>query len=697
MRVCVDYRNLNEATLKDEYPMPMADMLIDGAAHNKILTFMVGNAGYNQIMVAEVYIHKTAFRCPRAVRAYEYIFLSFGLKNAGATYQRVMNSIFHDMIGHTLEVYIDEVVIKSQEQEAHIEDLRKAFIRMRQHQFKINPKKCAFGVQAGNFLGFLVHQRGKVQPFSPLLKIKQGDPFVWGPIQQEAFDQIKQYLSNPPFLMPPRKGILLKLYISASENSIGSLLAQDNMEGKGQAVFYLSRILQDVETCYSAIEKLCLALYFTVVKLRHYMLPFTVHIIAKTDLIKHMLNRPVLRGRLGKRILALSEFSFRYVPQKAIKGQAIADFLAAHPCVEIEDLNTMGIANIGFSPDQRAPKFEFKSVPGNLLDKRGQVQIPVKTVQIKPWKLYFNGSKTESAASADIVIEEPFGAKYAYSFQLDFDSINNIAEYEALIIGLEMILELSIKQLEVFGDSQLVIKQLTNEYKCMDPNMAAYYVAACNLSSMFKTISIKYIPRDKNLAANQMAQIAFSIQIQEHQSKRTTKCRKAKWPDSTYSSRPLNPIIKPRPFRGWAMDFVGKIAPSFSNEHTFTIIVATDYFTKRAFAEEYNIKFVQSSPYFPRANGQAESTNKVLINIIKKIVDNNPRDWHERLSKALWADRTSKKTAKGTAPFALTYGHDIVLPVEINVQSLRTEKQPDMSKEEYAEDMMKDLEQLSSI
>ncbi|KAI5344324.1 hypothetical protein L3X38_012201 [Prunus dulcis] len=100
--VCVDYRNLNEATPKDEYPMPMADMLIDGATHNKILLFMDGNAGYNQIMVAEADIHKTTFRCPGAIRAYEYVVLPFRLKNAGATYQRAMNAIFHDMIRHNV-------------------------------------------------------------------------------------------------------------------------------------------------------------------------------------------------------------------------------------------------------------------------------------------------------------------------------------------------------------------------------------------------------------------------------------------------------------------------------------------------------------------------------------------------------------------------------------------------------------------
>ncbi|MCO6517315.1 MAG: RNA-directed DNA polymerase, partial [Snodgrassella sp.] len=77
-----------------------------------------------------------------------------------ATYQRAMNTIFHDLIGTTVEVYIDDVVVKSKRRQTHLEDLRQTFLRMRRHNLKMNPAKCAFGVSAGNFLGFLVHHRG---------------------------------------------------------------------------------------------------------------------------------------------------------------------------------------------------------------------------------------------------------------------------------------------------------------------------------------------------------------------------------------------------------------------------------------------------------------------------------------------------------------------------------------------------------
>jgi hypothetical protein len=122
-RVCVDFRDLNRATPKDEYPMPVAETLINEAAGHKMLSFMDGNAGYNQIFMAPEDIHKTAFRVPGAVGLFEYVVMTFGLKNAGATYQQAMNYMFHDLIGKLVEVYIDDVVVKSASAEGHLGDL----------------------------------------------------------------------------------------------------------------------------------------------------------------------------------------------------------------------------------------------------------------------------------------------------------------------------------------------------------------------------------------------------------------------------------------------------------------------------------------------------------------------------------------------------------------------------------------------
>jgi hypothetical protein len=151
IRVCIDFHNLNKATPKDEYPMPIADMLINNASGHRIISFLDGNAGYNQIFMAEEDMSETSFRCPGFIGLFEWVVMISGLKNAGATYQSVMNLIFHDLLGITLEVYIDDVVVKSDSMDSHLANLRLALVRMRQYGLRMNLLKYAFGVSADKF------------------------------------------------------------------------------------------------------------------------------------------------------------------------------------------------------------------------------------------------------------------------------------------------------------------------------------------------------------------------------------------------------------------------------------------------------------------------------------------------------------------------------------------------------------------
>ncbi|CAN6703779.1 unnamed protein product [Malus baccata var. baccata] len=401
VRCCVDYRNINGATPKDEYPMPMADLSIDAVAKHKVLSFMDGNVGYNQIKMAPEDTHKTTFRCPWHVGAYEYLVIPFGLKNASATYQRAMNAIFHDLIGHNMEVYIDDMMVKSKMEEQHLIDLRQALTRMRTHRLKMNPKKCAFGDK---------------------------ENFEWGPPHQEAFDGIKAYLTSPPVLVPPQRGKPLKLYISASDKSIGSLLAQNNEGGKEQAVYYLSRILTE------------------------------------------------------------------YVPQRAVKGQAIADFLTEH-----------------------------------------------------------QESRDEKASGAGIVIINPQGIYHYYSFLLDYQgNTNNWAEYEALRIGLEILMDLGAMEVEVFGDSELVINQLNGEFKCIHITMAGYYLVATQLLSYWDSeILVSHVPRGANLAANEMAQLASGMPIQERRCGLDVEIQRRNLPSILERGFSLDVIVQETEIEDW--------------------------------------------------------------------------------------------------------------------------------------------------
>jgi hypothetical protein len=232
--------------------------------------------------MAEEDISKTAFRCPGFVGLFEWVVMTFGLKNAGVNYQRAMNLIFHDLLGVILEVYIDDIVIKSASLDHHLADLRLALERMCRYGLKMNPHKCAFGVSAGKFLDFIIHEKGveidpkrieamkkveaptckkdlqkflgkvnflrrfisnlsgKIDAFTPILRLKDETKFTWGAKQIEVFEKIKISLSSPPVLKAPRRGVPFRLYVAAEDKVIGAVLTQET-EGKEYIITYLNR------------------------------------------------------------------------------------------------------------------------------------------------------------------------------------------------------------------------------------------------------------------------------------------------------------------------------------------------------------------------------------------------------------------------------------------------------------------------
>ena len=154
----MDFQNLNKASPKDDFPPPHIDVLVDNAAHSSTYSFMDGFSGYNQIKMAPEDKAKTTFVTPWGTYCYKV--MPFDLKNAGATYQRAMVALFHDMMHKEIEVYVDDMIAKSKKGEDHVKVLRKLFERLRKYELKLNPAKCSFGVKFEKLLGFMVSNRG---------------------------------------------------------------------------------------------------------------------------------------------------------------------------------------------------------------------------------------------------------------------------------------------------------------------------------------------------------------------------------------------------------------------------------------------------------------------------------------------------------------------------------------------------------
>jgi len=239
--ICTNFKDLNKACHKDDFPLPNIDTLVDATAGHEMLSLMDGFFGYNQIRVTSKDKHKTTFITPWGTFCYKV--MPFGLKNTEATYQRAMTYIFHDYMHDIVEYYVEDLLAKSKTREKHPKILIKIFDRLLQFNIHINPKKCVFGVTSGKLLGFIVSQQGieidpnkikviidmpspsnlkqlqsikaklqaircfisqlsdKCKPFTKLLK--KGIIFHWGKEQDEALDEIKKYLLTPPILSPP--------------------------------------------------------------------------------------------------------------------------------------------------------------------------------------------------------------------------------------------------------------------------------------------------------------------------------------------------------------------------------------------------------------------------------------------------------------------------------------------------------------
>ncbi|KAM1432434.1 hypothetical protein ACFXTO_014969 [Malus domestica] len=342
---------------------------------------------------------------------------------------------------------------------------------------------------------FISNLAGRCQPFSRLMK--KDVSFVWDKACNNAFESIKKYLSSPPVLGAPVPGKPLILYIAAQESSVGALLAQENEAQKEGALYYLSRTLTGAELNYSPIEKMCLALMFSIQKLRHYMHAYTIHLVAKADPVKYVMSKPVLTGRLAKWALLLNQYEIIYVSAKAIKGQALADFLADHPIPA-----------------------DWK-ISDDLPDEE------VFCIDIFPtWTMFFDGSARADGAGAGVVFMSPQRQVLPYSFQLSELCSNNVAEYQALILGLQMAINMEIAALEIYGDSKLIINQLLTEYEVRKDDLVPYFRLATQLLQRFEAVTLEHVPRKKNQMADALANLASSMTLGEDEATNVPVCQR---------------------------------------------------------------------------------------------------------------------------------------------------------------------------
>jgi ribonuclease HI len=445
---------------------------------------------------------------------YCFIRMPEGLKNAGSTFSRLTKTVLESQLGRNIFTYVDDIVVASKNKEDHLADLTETFANMRDAPLRLNPEKCVFRVRQGKILGYLVSHHGieanptKIQaiinmtpPQStrdvqrltgrlaalnkfisksterslPFLKALRGaKDFAWGLEQAAAFASLKQHLSDLAILTSPNPSLPLLLYIAASPYAVNAALVQEqDREGTTQQcpVYYISEVLTTSKCNMTELEKISYEVVMASHKLRHYFEAFKVRVTSDRGLGELFKNLEA-SVRITKWAAELSGYHITFEPRTSIKSQVLADFI---------------VDWTGLTRQQEEPP--------------------------EVWTIHCDGAWCHAGAGAAAIITSPTGIKHRYaarlSFALESDRCtNNIAEYEAVILGLRKLRALGVTTCIVKTDSKVVAGQVEKEYSAKDPALMQYLTAVRSLERHFKGFTLQHVDRARNEETNALAKAA---------------------------------------------------------------------------------------------------------------------------------------------------------------------------------------------
>jgi ribonuclease HI len=303
-------------------------------------------------------------------------------------------------------------------------------------------------------------------PFFEILK--SAEVFQWGPAQQKAFEELNQYLIDLTTLTPPSPGAPLLFYVAASHSAVSTTLVQEKLDGqiKKQApVYFVSEVLSLSKKNYTELEKVLYPVLMASRKLWHYFQAYHI-IVPSSQPLKDIMRNREATGRIGKWAAQLNEFSIDYVHRSSIQSQALADFIVDW---------TLGAQEEETNKD------------------------------IEAWTVFCDGSWGTFGAGAAAVLVAASKVRTCYAARLDFSCTNNIAEYEALLLGLRKLKAMGIRRAILKTDFQVISGHVDKSSKARDPKLEKYLDIVRRLEASFEGFSIKNSPRGENEHADLLA------------------------------------------------------------------------------------------------------------------------------------------------------------------------------------------------
>lgn len=682
-RFCIDMRRVNESSVKDAYPLPQINSILEKLRHATFISTLDLFRGYWQVPLAEDSRPITAFTVP-GLGLYQFRVMPFGLHSAGATFQRLLDTVIGPELEPQAFAYLDDLVLVTKTFEEHLELLRTVFKRLRDAGLKLNPDKCHFCKSELKYLGHMVNQNGiatdpeKVKAIEsfptphnvkslrsflglaswyrrfvtgfatvtrPLTKLLKKDiKWSWDSEQQLAFDELKRLLCTTPILSCPDFSVPFVLQVDASNEGLGASLTQIQ-NGHEVVIAYASRLLSEPERNFTTTEKECLALVWSVRKFRPYLEGYKFIAVTDHVALKWLMKLHEPSGRLARWVMELQQFDFEIRYRKGTLNR-VADALSRQPVNELNIEEPVDISVYHGTLDVPAGQ------PGEVQEASGESSR-------LPWVDELIARVTKNPERhRDYLIKD--GRLYR-SFHTASEQIWKLCVPPHLKDGV-LVETHDSKVAGHLGIKKTLSRVAANYFWPGWRRDVKQYVRSCPSCQAYKVQQMKpaghmYLRRPKGpwhaVSADIMGPLPtskgryrFLLAFQDQYSK---------WVE-------LEPICSATA-QAVATKFKNAILFRYGSPEVLITDNGTQFTSKifRDLAKDWDIEIQYTAPYSPQSN-PVERANRVIKTMLSQYVKDNHKSWANFLGELRYAINTAVHDSTGYSPASLCTGRELRVP-----------------------------------
>ena len=670
LRVVADLRQVNDATVGDSYPLPNITDILDQLGGAKYFSTLDLASGFHQIAMKKEDREKTAFSTPYG--HFEYNRMPFGLKNAPATFQRLMNTVLSGLQGIKCFVYLDDIVVYGRSLKEHQDRLELVFERIRESGLKLQPNKCEFlrketiylghvisesGIKPDptkldavknfpipkrtkdiqSFLGLAGYYRRFIEHFSQIAKpltqlLKKDQAYRWTAQEQEAFEILKEKLTTAPILQYPDFTKPFVLTTDASGKAIGAVLSQGKI-GQDLPIAYASRILNKAEENYSTIEKELLAIVWATQHFRPYVYGTKFKIVTDHKPLTWLFNVKDPGSRLMRWKLKLAEYDYT-IEYKAGKTNKNADALSRMFAI------TRGT--------KRKLNTETLAVASENADEE-------------------NESQSEEEKS-DITYTED-------------DKNQILREFHDTPLGGHLGIKRTLERIKLNhswpGMRQDVEKYISKCEKCQKNKLTritkAPMVITDTPTEPFEKCALDIVGPLPETSRRNKYILTFQDLL--------TKFSKA----IPLEDQEANTVAK---------EFVTRIICEYGIPQRVLTDQGTNFLSQvfKNVCKLLKIEKIQTTAYHPQSNGALERSHRTLAEYLKNFITEDQTDWDEWLPYAMFTYNTTPHSSTGYTPYELVFGRQATLPTSLNQAPQLT-----YTYDKYAEELRERLRSTNNI